>query len=891
MLLTCLILAMLWSMHASSVAKERETTLRLIEDVRGAADTVGYFFYERANDMRTAADNRQILAYFENKALGMSEEYGLLASRLAIGEHLAKILRDRRLRDAPIYSGLALLDTAGTVIAESGAESGFGAGSPWRSFLSAGDPGHSLFTVDYAAAPPAAVLRQPVVLGGQLAGHVLARIPLERLLPHLLRAPAANAHFTCITDGRHPVARLAGHYTPSLVNEVPEPKAGEPYIARRLDAASSGDEGTEHFAVWAPVEHTPLRVLTIVEAEELLGPFTPWLVTAVAGLLCAFTLAALVLAWRAGSKQLVLSARLEEKTQAEAAIRQKASELEQLLDSLPGYAFFKDAQGRYLMGNASLRRMVGLTPEELCGRNDRELFPPELAEKYMADDTRILSGREERLETEDSVPDADGFRDVLTRKVAVRGDAGQVIGLIGLGYDITEKKRVERELTAAYAEMEQRVEQRTRQLARTNDLLLAEIAERKQALREVNLVLSSISAMLVGVDMEGRVRKWNEAAAGVFQMPEERCLGREFSALPLPWDWDRVLAALGSCRAERRAVKLNNLWYERADGKDGFLFLTVSPILDEDGGFEGVLVLGTDITDFKVLEAQLAQAQKLESIGQLAAGIAHEINTPTQYVGDTMTFLRDANADLLRVLDMVAPLARAARPGQADQTGQADQPVQADQADRQGLRAVAAALEDIEYPFLREEMPLSFTRAKGGIERVSGIVRAMRSFSHPGQGEKKGVDLNEALVNTITVSRNEWKYVAEMETDLDPGLPRVVCLPAEMNQVFLNIMVNAAHAVGQAVYGTDRRGVIRVRTAQEEGGVVVSISDTGTGIPAAVQGKIFDPFFTTKEVGKGTGQGLTLAYDIVVNRHGGTITFETEEGRGTTFHIHLPLGW
>ncbi len=874
LLLSSLILAMLWSAHASSVAREHEVTLRMEEDVRGAAATLGYFFYERMNDMRNEADNRQLLTYFENKALGMSEEYGLLASRLAIEEHLGKLVQDRRVDGEPIYSALALTDLQGAVIAENRSTRGANAGSPWQDFTARGAPEQPLFTVDYGAEEAGVVLRQPLTLGGQPVGHILARIPLARVLPLLVRSPEAGVHLYCVTEGKRLAATLSGTFDPALLSRLAEPSPDRPVSSQRVRAMDDGAK-TEHLAIWASVAQTPLRVLSVVEVRELLGTASPWLITGVTALLCALTLAALGLAWRANSGQLVLSARLEEKTQAELAIRQKASELEQLLDSLPGNAFFKDDKGRYITGNASVCTLVGLTREELAGKTDHDLFPTELADKYVAADARILSGELVRLETEDQVPSGAGIRDVLTRKVAVHNAEGGVTGLIGLGYDITEQKRVERELQIAYAEMERRVEQRTEQLAQANSLLQAEIAERKQAHREASLVLSAVSALLVGVDLHGRVTKWNQAASEIFALAEEDSLGREFASLPLPWEWDRVLEALAQCSQERQTVKLNNLWYERADGKEGFLYVGLSPIVDEQGGLEGVLVLGTDITDFKVLEAQLAQAQKLEAIGQLAAGVAHEINTPTQYVGDTMSFLRDANADLLTVMDQVAELAAAPDEGCAPEV----------------LQSLAERLEDIEYPFLRTEMPLSFTRAKDGIERVSSIVRAMRSFSHPGQGEKRGVDINDALANTITVSRNEWKYVATMETDLDPSLPQVICLPAEMNQVFLNIVVNAAHAVEEAVRGTTRQGLIRVSTAQEEGGVRISIADTGNGIPEAVRDKIFDPFFTTKEVGKGTGQGLTLAYDIVVNKHGGSITFDTEEGRGTTFHIHLPLGW
>ncbi|RLB20288.1 MAG: histidine kinase, partial [Deltaproteobacteria bacterium] len=178
-----------------------------------------------------------------------------------------------------------------------------------------------------------------------------------------------------------------------------------------------------------------------------------------------------------------------------------------------------------------------------------------------------------------------------------------------------------------------------------------------------------------------------------------------------------------------------------------------------------------------------------------------------------------------------------------------------------------------------------------GVERVTKIVRAMKEFSHPGSPEKTPVDINHAIDNAITVAKNEWKYVADIETDLDPDLPPVPCLPADLNQVILNLIINAAHAIEKVVGNNgNRKGKIRVITRKDNGWAEIAISDTGCGIPDSIRHRIFDPFFTTKEVGKGTGQGLSIAHSIIVDKHGGTIDFESREGKGTTFTIKLPLG-
>lgn len=186
------------------------------------------------------------------------------------------------------------------------------------------------------------------------------------------------------------------------------------------------------------------------------------------------------------------------------------------------------------------------------------------------------------------------------------------------------------------------------------------------------------------------------------------------------------------------------------------------------------------------------------------------------------------------------------------------------------------------------ECPQALDRCLDGLDRVATIVRSMKEFAHPDSKEKEPIDLNRAIASTITIARNEYKYVAEVETDF-AELPPVMCHPGELNQVILNIVVNAAHAIGDAVAGTDHRGRIAVRTSQEGGDVVISIADTGSGIPPAIREHIFDPFFTTKEVGKGTGQGLAIARSVVVDMHHGKLTFESEVGKGTTFFIRLPL--
>jgi signal transduction histidine kinase len=284
----------------------------------------------------------------------------------------------------------------------------------------------------------------------------------------------------------------------------------------------------------------------------------------------------------------------------------------------------------------------------------------------------------------------------------------------------------------------------------------------------------------------------------------------------------------------------------------------------------GVLL---DVTQTHELEMQLRQAQKLESVGRLASGVAHEINTPVQFVSDNVHFLKDAFGDLTTVLDRHRTLRAAVADGTATAEAAAE---------------VAQAEEEADVAYLLEAAPPAIERSIEGLGRIAEIVRSMKEFAHPDEKEKAATDLNKALASTLTIARNEYKYVADVTTDFGE-LPPVVCLPGEMNQVFLNIIVNASHAIADIVGGTEGRGEIAVSTRQDGADVVVTIADTGGGIPEAARERIFDPFFTTKSVGKGTGQGLAIARSVVVDQHGGEIRFESQSGKGTKFFIRLPI--
>lgn len=383
-------------------------------------------------------------------------------------------------------------------------------------------------------------------------------------------------------------------------------------------------------------------------------------------------------------------------------------------------------------------------------------------------------------------------------------------------------------------------------------------------------ILEGIEAAVIFIDKENFTITWaNSISEQIVGAPLDQLIGGKCHEYICRYG---AQFARDGCPAIGKKILHSEFKLHRKDGQITPVTKTVLEL--KIAGREHFVAILFDITKRKAIEQQLAHAQKLESVGSLAAGIAHEINTPSQYIADNLKFISNSFESLQSILTVCQEACTKPSSGQAPD---------------QIVAMMKKTQESTDIAFLLEETPIAIQQSREGIERITSIIQAMKRFSHPGSDSMQLANINEALSNTSVVCRNVWKYNADMIYHLDEDLPLVKCLINDMNQVFLNLIINAAHAVIQKFADSDEKGEIILETRQEENDVVITISDNGIGIPKETIDRVFDPFFTTKEVGHGTGQGLALSYTIVVDKHEGSISIESTEGVGTHCTIRLPL--
>jgi len=407
-------------------------------------------------------------------------------------------------------------------------------------------------------------------------------------------------------------------------------------------------------------------------------------------------------------------------------------------------------------------------------------------------------------------------------------------------------------------------------------IIIRDITEIKNSQAEVQKLASAvreISEGLIIANNHGQTEYANLAVEKITGYTNDELIGKNLLKF-LNTDYSSEQINEIDVRLDSGKIERGKVFARKKDGTPYTLQYNINPISDGQGNKNFASII-SDISESELLEQQNRQAQKLEAIGSLAAGVAHEINTPTQYVGNNLLFVKKEFGSIIQMLEKNQHLLQQAAAGESVVMG---------------FEELQQEEKAADLDYLTQEIPKAIDESLEGIERVTKIVQAIKEFSHPSMDEKTPVDLNRAIDTTITVSRNEWKYVADLVPHYDENLPSVICSPGEINQVILNLITNAAHAIkDQIEKGIYTKGLIEIYTFGREKSIEIHVKDNGSGIPAEYREKVFNPFFTTKPVGMGTGQGLSIAYKVIVNKHNGSLVFETEIGKGTTFMITLPL--
>lgn len=423
--------------------------------------------------------------------------------------------------------------------------------------------------------------------------------------------------------------------------------------------------------------------------------------------------------------------------------------------------------------------------------------------------------------------------------------------------------------------LEKIISEKTQQLTEMNKEI-TDINSALDAEKEfLETILESIGDGVISTDLEGNIIFANKSAKTILAMNEYELIGAKIKEVFQNIIENHESKAINYFDIQLdenfKTIENKQVIINTKDNKRKILNIKSSVIKNKSGYTQGIVFVLNDKTEIINIETQLALSQKMESIGQLAAGIAHEINTPLQYVGDNVKFLDNAFYSLTDFLKTMKNLIS--------------------KTDMKEIQEEILKIEkELDLDYLLDEIPNAFEQTHVGIQRVSQIILAMRDFAHPSIKAKSYYDINHGIDVTANICRNKWKYIADLKLELDPNLPPVFCNLDEINQVVLNMILNSIDAIEEKISNVkDEKGLIKISTKQINDEVEITISDTGIGIQKENLKRIFDPFFTTKQVGKGTGQGLSICYNIIVKKHNGKIFVNSTYGEGTTFTIRLPI--
>ncbi|WP_421902858.1 ATP-binding protein [Maridesulfovibrio sp.] len=888
-LMSIFVISIIWTNYRSQVDLRKASLQQFKEYSQREADAFSHLFSERRNDLIDLSTSRELSSYFDNKALGMSPEYGLHASLIQISELLTRIIKIKQINGVPIYTRLLFVDETGKILAdnEHARTMNKQCKAPIPPDLS---PQEVRIVFKKSKDKTCFILMLPYIFRDEKVGTILAWLNAKEILPFRSGSspdsePRSMNYLVYNKTLYSPLNDIPQQLTDKISSgwELPAGRVNE--LTLNLDQQG---KSLETLIVRSMIKGTPFSLLSIVPEKELIGSISPQNLLIYTLLLATLLLGGGFFIIRINAHNLALNIRVEEAAKQAKQIEQKnkqlISEIEARSRAEKALREINDElETRVQKRTADLKKRTEDLTREVLERHEAEeamrlIFNNTHDSIFIHDaEGQILDVNDTMLETyqvdmgtalqmsiknDFSAPEMD--MDILDENWQKAVDGEEIV------FEWTAKCPGDGRLFEVEVALN-RIEIAGKLVILAN---VHDISEQKKALIQqaehqefLGTIFEGIGAAVFVFDpTKGMMVDCNSVGEKLLNMSRSSIL-------------NAACQTEFTFTSDTKKDLLCPNWHEQGSYEEGILSLQDSTPLPVSrhlfeihiGGMTHLVQVVFDITDRKYLERKLNIAQKLESIGLLASGIAHEINTPIQYVGDSIRFIKEAYTDTNELIDLYEKV------------------LTAEPADRENiLEEIEEHKDDIDLEFISSESIKACNRALEGVERVATIVLAMKNFSHSGEEKIKAVDINKAIQNTIIVSRNEWKYVAELDTDLEPDLPRVQCLPGAINQVLLNVIVNAAHAIAESRQD-EEKGTIAVATKFEPPNATIIIKDTGCGISKENMHKIFDPFFTTKEVGKGTGQGLAIVHDIIIDKHGGAIDIESEEGKGTAFIIKLPI--
>jgi two-component system, NtrC family, sensor kinase len=511
----------------------------------------------------------------------------------------------------------------------------------------------------------------------------------------------------------------------------------------------------------------------------------------------------------------------------------------EIMDAIPDLVALINDDHRFMMVNKALADALGSTPDDLKGRRCWEIMHGSDHPPANCPHLKVLSDNKAHI---DRIEHEKFGSHYLTSAVPLFNADRQFMACLHVSKKISKD--------------------------------IGSITHAEQPDEETQWFMSTMSSFMVKIDSKLKITRWNHAAERIFGKSENEVIGLGITGIDFGFDWTNILAMVPSWREGELLHTIKDYPYRRCDGTLGCFEARINVIKDDDGGHGGYLVIGDDTTEERHVEMGLRLTQKLNGIGVLASGIAHEINTPTQYISDNLNFLQLASEEIAKFIRSQSELLAA---------------LQDEAPDDRRFSVLTNIAEEINLPYLAEQVPQAIKQSFEGISEVSSLLRVLKEFSRTDTEKATNVNVAGCIKDTLLVSRNMWSQSADVITEFQDDLPLISCDPGSLNHALLSIIINAAQAIEDHSGTSNGRGTIRIEAWGDAGHVLISISDTGTGIDESVKDRIYEPFFTTRDSGQHSGLGLMMAYSVIVNKHGGSLEFEPREDGGTVFLIRLPV--